>query len=135
MLTPTPGSKSREYGILRSFATISERDAFYQSAEFREWDERASHVTEGDAEYKELHGLEAWFRSPAKGAPPRWKMAIATLVGVYPTSLLLGKTIAPLASELPMPLQTMAVATCMVGLLIWIVMPLVTRALHRWLHG
>jgi uncharacterized protein len=135
MLTPTPGSNSREYGILRSFATTSERDAFYESDAFRMWDERAGDLTEGDAEYKELHGLEAWFRSPGKGSPPsRWKMAIATLIGVYPTSLLLGITVAPLASELPRPLQTMAIAICMVSLLTWIVMPLVTRALHRWLH-
>jgi antibiotic biosynthesis monooxygenase (ABM) superfamily enzyme len=31
MLTPPPGSDSREYGILRTFANEAERDAFYES--------------------------------------------------------------------------------------------------------
>ena len=93
-------------------------------------------MTEGEAEYRQLQGLEAWFRSPTR-MPPRWKMAVATLVGVYPTSLLLGLTITPLTRELAlsMPLQALLIATGMVGLLTWVVMPAVTRVLRGWLHG
>ena len=134
MLLPTPGSNTREYGILRSFTNAAERDAFYASAEFEQWDERARDLTEGDAEYRELNGLEAWFRSPGS-TPPRWKMAVATLVGVYPTSLVLGLTVAPLSRGLIMPLQALVIAICMVGLLTWVVMPFVTRVLRQWLHG
>ena len=89
MLTPLPGSNAREYGILRTFAGETERNAFYESPMFKVWNERAKTLTEGEPEYRQLHGLEAWFRSP-HNPPPRWKMAVATLLGVYPTSLLLG---------------------------------------------
>ena len=41
MLTPPPGSDSREYGILRTFANEAERDAFYASPMFQSCDERA----------------------------------------------------------------------------------------------
>ena len=34
VLTPLPGSDSREFGILRTFASKSERDAFYESSMF-----------------------------------------------------------------------------------------------------
>src|SRR5207248_8847462 len=47
MLTPPPGSDSREFGILRTFADEKERDSFYESPIFKAWDERARTLTEG----------------------------------------------------------------------------------------
>src|SRR5437762_4214053 len=73
MLTPPPGSTSREFGILRTFADEKERDAFYASPMFQAWDARARTLTEGEPEYRELQGLEAWFRLP-QALPQRWKM-------------------------------------------------------------
>ena len=35
MLTPPPGSDSREFGILRTFAGAAERNAFYESPLFK----------------------------------------------------------------------------------------------------
>src|SRR5215212_9699679 len=75
MLVPPPGSNSREYGILRTFNSEAERDAFYESPRFKEWDDRARKLTEGEPVYRRMHGLEAWFRSP-HSPPPRWKMAV-----------------------------------------------------------
>src|SRR3954464_13439933 len=75
MLIPPPGSDSREFGILRTFADEKERDAFYDSPMFKAWDARARTWTEGEPAYRQLHGLEAWFRS-SHGPPPRWKMAL-----------------------------------------------------------
>jgi uncharacterized protein len=86
MLTPSPGSGSREYGILRTFTNEKERDEFYASPMFQAWEERAGPLTDGGWSYHQLHGLEAWFRSPG-GPPPRWKMALVTLLGVYPVSV------------------------------------------------
>src|SRR5438445_11913221 len=77
MLVPPPGSESREFGILRTFANEKECDAFYRSLMFKAWEERASKFTEGDAVYRQLTGLEAWFRSPHT-PPPRWKMSLLT---------------------------------------------------------
>ena len=133
MLTPPPGSDSREFGILRTFASETERDAFYESPVFKTWEERASTLTEGEPEYRELHGLEAWFRSP-RNPPPRWKMAMVTLLGVYPVSLLIGIVLSPTLKELPLPLNLLAVSAIIVSMLTWVVMPLITRLLHGWLN-
>src|SRR5947199_327933 len=92
MLTPPPGSDSREFGILRTFADEKERDAFYGSPMFKAWEERARMLTEGDPVYRQLHGLEAWFRSP-QNPPPRWKMAVATFLGVFPVAMILNLTL------------------------------------------
>src|SRR5258708_19643780 len=88
MLIPPPGSTSREYGILRTFRNNEEREAFYASPLFQEWERRVVRLTEGEPVYRQLHGLEAWFRSPA-APPPRWKMALVTFAGVYPLTSLL----------------------------------------------
>src|SRR4051812_24138053 len=72
MLVPPPGSASREFGILRTFSDSHQRDAFYGSPMFKAWEERINPLTDGAPVYRELNGLEAWFRSP-RNPPPRWK--------------------------------------------------------------
>jgi hypothetical protein len=133
MLTPLPGSNSREFGILRTFADEHERDAFYASPMFKAWEDRARTLTEGEPEYRELHGLEAWFRSSGN-PPPRWKMAVATFLGVFPVALVLSLTLAPAIHTWPFILRTAAFNVCVVALLTWAVMPFITRLLHQWLH-
>jgi antibiotic biosynthesis monooxygenase (ABM) superfamily enzyme len=134
MLTPPPGSDSREFGILRTFADEQERDAFYASPMFAAWDQRARTLTEGEPVYRQLHGLEAWFRSPTR-PPPRWKMAVATLCGVYPVSLSIGLVLSPALKRLPLALNLFVVSAIIVGLLTWIVMPFITRVLRSWLNS
>ena len=133
MLTPPPGSNSREFGILRTFADEHERDAFYASPMFKAWEERARTLTEGEPEYRELHGLEAWFRSPGN-PPPRWKMAVATFLGVLPVAMILNLTLGPTIKSWPFILRNAVFNASVVALLTWVVMPLITRALRAWLH-
>lgn len=133
MLVPPPGSSSREFGILRTFATAEERDAFYASALFRTWDQRARLLTEGEPVYRQLHGLEAWFRS-ANSPPPRWKMALLTFTAVYPLTSLLPLRFERWFAPLHPLLVNVVTTAVVVGSLTWIIMPLLTRALRGWLH-
>jgi len=133
MLTPPHGSDTREFGILRTFANEAERDAFYHSPIFTAWNERAKSLTEGEPVYRQLHGLEAWFRAP-QHPPPRWKMAVATFLGVFPVALILNLALGPVIQSWPMVLRNAAFNVCVVTLLTWVVMPLVTRLLHGWLR-
>ena len=134
MLTPPPGSDSREFGILRTFADEKERDTFYASPMFQAWEARARTLTEGEPDYRQMHGLEAWFRSPSN-PPPRWKMATATFLGVFPLAMVLNLTLAPAIREWPFVLRNAVFNSCVVVLLTWVVMPLVTRLLRPWLHS
>jgi antibiotic biosynthesis monooxygenase (ABM) superfamily enzyme len=135
MLVPPIGSGDREHGILRTFASTTEREEFYGSPMFAAWEERVAPLVEGEPVYRDLTGLEAWFRATGRGIPPRWKMALATLLGVYPTSLFLNVTIGEALHAWPPYARSFVFAVAMVVLLTWVVMPLVTRLLHRWLHG
>jgi antibiotic biosynthesis monooxygenase (ABM) superfamily enzyme len=133
MVAPLPDSNSREYGILRTFANEGERDAFYNSPAFQAWEERARALTEGQPAYRQLHGLEAWFRTGGT-PPPRWKMALVTSVGVYVLSVAVALLIGPLIAHWPFMLRT-AVPTVLVVIgLTWVVMPILTRLTKSWLH-
>src|SRR5262249_61672048 len=59
MLVPPPGSTSREFGILRTFASEQERDAFYQSPLFKAWEERVKPLNEGTQVHSQLASLVA----------------------------------------------------------------------------
>jgi len=133
MIVPPPDSDSHEFGILRTFANEKERDAFYASPTFQKWEEQCAPLTEPDSwTQRPLHGLEAWFRSPDH--PPKWKMAVATFAGVFPLAILLNLTLSPIIRDWPFLLRTAVFNVFIVGLLAWVVMPIVTRMLHGWLQ-
>jgi antibiotic biosynthesis monooxygenase (ABM) superfamily enzyme len=135
MIVPPPGSDSREFGILRTFADEQERDDFYASSIFKAWEKKCEPLTETNSwTHRPLHGLEAWFRSPHT-PPPRWKMAAATFLGVFPTAGTLSLTLGAAIRPWPFVLSSVVFNAAMVAMLTWVVMPLVTRALHRWLHS
>ena len=130
ILSSFPGAEQNEIGILRTFKDQKERDSFYASSQFREWEAYASSLTHPPV-YRELSGLEAWFRSSTP--PPRWKMAIVTLCGVFPTSLLLFYGLSDLLKSLPAPLRLGINALLMVIILTWLIMPMLSRLAKPWL--
>jgi antibiotic biosynthesis monooxygenase (ABM) superfamily enzyme len=135
VLVPPPGSSSMEYGILRSFASIAERDAFYASPLYLEWKKRVAPLSDGEPQARELRGLEAFFRQDSPSPPPRWKMAIATYLGVVPVIMTLSLTLGPLIRSWNFVINNLVFNAFVVALLTWVVMPLITLALHRWLQG
>jgi antibiotic biosynthesis monooxygenase (ABM) superfamily enzyme len=135
MLVPPPGCSSAKYGIIRSFANAAERDAFYASPLYHEWRKRVDPLSEGEPEARELHGLEAFFRQDDPSPPPRWKMAIATYLGVVPVIMTLALTLGPLIRSWNFVLNNLIFNACVVALLTWVVMPLITGALHAWLQA
>src|SRR5688500_8440076 len=97
IMRPAPGSGSREYGNVRKFANREALMAFRTSPEYLEWNQLATELTEGNGRVQELTGLESWFTLP--GAPlqrlPKWKMAIATFLAVFPVAMILNLTFGP----------------------------------------
>ena len=133
MIMPLPGSDTREYGILRTFASEQDRDAFYASAIFKAWTERCKSLTEGDPMYRQLHGLEAWFRNPVLPEPAMWKMALITYIGVDVVTTLLFWAIGPLIQSWPFLIRNSAFNVIVVACLTWLAMPLLTRGFRGWL--
>ncbi len=137
ILRPAPGSGSREYGIMRRFADAEARDAFYRLPLFEKWKEKVAGLVEGEPRYERLSGLETWFTLPGQRAivpPPRWKMALVTLVAVYPLSMVLSITVGNWIRHWPMLLSSLIFNACIVTGLTWFLMPLLTRLFKPWLY-
>lgn len=135
LIKPMPGDKSNEYGIIRSFETKEDHDAFYASDTFRQWVEYIQPFVELDYSRTKLHGMEAFFASKKFQSPPQWKMAAVTWLGVWPCVYLAARTIGPVHQGMGLPLwvglgmETFAV----VCTLTWLVMPNLTKLLDGWL--
>jgi antibiotic biosynthesis monooxygenase (ABM) superfamily enzyme len=135
MLVPPPGSPLPEFGILRTFANEQERDDFYASPMFKAWEERIKSLVEGKPVYRQLNGLEAWFRSP-HNPPPRWKMALLTWFAVWPVSMAVPAALNPLIGQsVPKVIFAGAVAGGIVLVLTWGAMPLLVELAKGWPHA
>lgn len=134
MSKSSPGSDRPEFGILRTFANERDRDDFYESPLFKAWLERSRPLTEGEWVYRQLHGLEAWFRSPQE-APPRWKMALLTWIAVWPVTMAAQALLNPLIGQsVPRAVHAGAVAGAIVVVLTWVAMPLLVKVARRFLQ-
>ena len=134
MLVPLPGAPSPEFGILRTFSSAAERDAFYASPLFKDWDARVRPLTEGEPIHRHLTGLEAWFRSPSS-PPPVWKMALLTWIAVWPVSMAVPAVLVPLiGNRMSNVLFAGAVAAGIVVVLTWFAMPLLVKLARPWLQ-
>ena len=137
VMRPVQGSRSREYGILRRFRDLECRDRFYESPLFQQWEVTVASLTEGEPKHQELSRLETWFVLPGQRAvipPLPWKMALVTVLGVWPTSMLVPWLLNPLISDLSLILQAFFVAVGIVILLTWVIMPKLVRILNPWLY-
>jgi len=131
LIRPFRGSESRQYGILRSFMSEEDRDRFYRSDLYREWNEAVRPLVEGEPLRQHLHGLEAFF--PSSGSPPRWKMALITWVAVNAAVYVFSLLVPAVFEGLPMAATFLLVNACVVVALTWVLMPILTRILGDWL--
>jgi uncharacterized protein len=134
-LYPPPDSGSNEYGILRSFSSMAAREAFYKSQLYREWLANIEPLVEGEPDYRELNGLEAWFRNSPRSEPPVWKMAVLTFVAVWPVSMAVPAALYPLiGSSVSNTIFAGAVALGIVVILTWVAMPVLVWITRPWLQ-
>jgi antibiotic biosynthesis monooxygenase (ABM) superfamily enzyme len=133
LIRPFPGTHTRTYGILRSFSNEHDRDAFYQSESFRRWEEAVKPLVDEGYSRRNLHGLEAFFTDSLIDSPPRWKMAVLTWIGVWPTVLLVTVLISNRLTGWPFWLNNGFSDMFVVAALTWVVMPVLTRWARLWL--
>jgi uncharacterized protein len=125
------------YRVVYRFDTAQHLRAWLDSPEHAAWLERAEPHVLGPLHRQVLTGLEGWFTlatQPATPPPPRSKMAILTWVTIFPLITLLVVATAPLLGRLPLVARLAVTTGVTVSLMTWVVMPRVTRLLHRWLY-
>jgi antibiotic biosynthesis monooxygenase (ABM) superfamily enzyme len=91
-------------------------------------------------------GIEGWFdtadsmiaaeqESAAITVPPRWKQAVSTSAGLYPIQLLSAYFLVPHLAHLATPLRVLITTAIVIPIMLYAVLPPVTRLLRGWLHG
>jgi antibiotic biosynthesis monooxygenase (ABM) superfamily enzyme len=122
-----PADNGTEYVIVFRFDTDEHLRAWMESDVRREFLKKAEQFREEQPTYHVERGLEYWFETDDAKAPPRWKMAIITVLGVWPVSILVSNAAAPLIGTLPPILQALVVSIGIVCVLTWVVMPLLVK--------
>ncbi|ATE60620.1 antibiotic biosynthesis monooxygenase [Thauera sinica] len=124
------------YHALMAFKDAGSLEAWQQSAERAAGTASIAPYIDGPAVVRGISGLAHWFQpqpGPKQGQPPRWKVAVVTWLGIFPTVyllfLLLGEVLAPWSLFARIFLLTVLVVIIMT----WGVAPQLTRLLRPWL--
>ena len=125
------------YRIVFKFDSMRHYLAWEGSEVRQKWLERYAEVTLGEQEMEVLSGLETWFTLSGTEAlipPPKYKMMIIVWMSIFPLSLLLNYSLNPLINQFHIILQTAIISLTLVGLMTYLVMPVMAKLFHRWLH-
>jgi len=124
-----------EWLLILRFDSRSALNRWAASGITLEWWAQAERLTQ-PAQVDRAHGRENWSTLPGRvDAPPRWKMALATALGIYPLVLFLFPLLAAFTAGLPSWLAGLVTVAVAISLMTWGVMPLLTCLLHGWLFG
>lgn len=91
-------------------------------------------------------GIEGWFDPPVDhvvetfgepepSAPPRWKQAVTIWLAFFPLSLVATLLTTRFLADVPLAGRTLLMTLVLTPLMTYLVLPRITRLLHRWLHG
>ena len=124
------------YRIVYRFDSAAHLHAWLDSPEHAAWLERAEPHVIGPLHRQVLTGLEGWFTLPTQPGlpPPPYKMALVTWATIFPLITGVVVATAPLVGSLPLVARLAVTTAVTAPLMTWVVMPRVTRLLHRWLY-
>jgi len=69
----------------------------------------------------------------ATSRPPRYKQALITWIGVYPTLTVTLAVLGPTMQSWPLPLRALLVSVVMVIALTWLILPLLMAVFGSWM--
>ena len=138
IVRPVPGATSTFTVVIR-FDTEEHLHAWMGSDERKRLIDKVKPCLADDDQFFVRSGLDFWFTPEGAKAklPTRWKQFLVTWSAIYPLVLLAFATIEWAMQRTGMPdnryLRTLIVTCVVVLLMVYVVMPRYTKAVHRWL--
>lgn len=141
---PRPTDSYGEYTVAIRFYNETNLLAWANSKVRARHMEQIQHILL-DGDRTEIHaGIDFWFTTPETTAPRAkpWKQFLVTLSAIYPLTMVIPALLKPIYSRLAilfsdtgflLSTQLLA-AACIVGLMVYVVMPRYTRMLGPWLY-
>jgi antibiotic biosynthesis monooxygenase (ABM) superfamily enzyme len=127
----------RRYHLVYRFTNHEKLDEWLASPERAFIRKEINKITEDNSDIQQLTGFETWFSVPGQSphkSPPKIKMWVVTLVSVYPLVLLFQILLAPKVRNWPLPLRAAIFPVVLLSLMMFVVMPQVTKFLKPWLY-
>ena len=136
-IIPSTNPQKPEYVVIFRFNNDANLKKWEESTIRAEWIDRAKTFTVGKTKIQKITGLEYWFTLPDKPfqvPPPRYKMAITTILALYPTVKLVGAISNSLTVYTSISFHLLVELTATVVLMTYLVMPVMIRLLAFWLY-
>jgi len=138
VLKPMTGSVGPdEWTVILRYRTEADLTAWRASRTARTTRARLDAMTVGAPQVERVDGLEAWFSLPDRrdaAPPPKWKMAIVSIMAIYPLIMLVQPLIGPFVRGFPRWLTILIEMTLMSPIMTWILLPLLMRLMKTWLY-
>lgn len=143
-----PSADSEEWHMLYRFADSASLEAWESSSQRAWWLESAQGLV-GERRLERRTGIEGWFDEPASHdvqdlrpappGPPRWKQGTVIWLAFFPLSLLLGTLYGLLVHgtgpDLALVLRTGVTTLLATPVMVYLLLPWMTRRFERWLRG
>ena len=132
-----PSDTRNEYIAISHFDSAEHLEGWLVSPERKEWLERLNAISLDHEEVTSLTGMERWFTLPNRAVtqpPARYKSAFLVFLGLYPLVLLLGYALDPFMEPWPRPLRLLVSLLISVPIMVWVIMPWLTRLGFGWLY-
>ncbi|MEE9215866.1 MAG: antibiotic biosynthesis monooxygenase [Anaerolineales bacterium] len=127
-----------EYVIVLRFDEYAHLRAWMGSVEREMWVKKSEEMTIGETYIQEAHGFEPWFTLPdhfAATAPPaKSKMALLTILAIYPPLLAVSTILALLMQGWPRFAIILLTVILLVPAMTYYIMPWMTRLFRPWLY-
>ena len=126
-----------EYRVVFKFDRMSTLQAWEESAERHAYLERMEDLLVAPLHRTHVTGLEAWFTLPGQESPRipnRHRVALVTWLGVYLVGIAFAVTLNPRIAPLPVLLRVLIHSSLFVPVMLYGVLPRLTRLFRRFLY-
>ena len=136
VIRPVNGHNS--YTVVIRFKGVEQLKAWIESDVRREFLQRIEHALQKGDRYVIKTGLDFWFAQPTPAPPPkRYKQFLLTLSAIFPLTIVVPWLLGPLlghSGAIAFVGGKFLVATAIVGLMVYVIMPRYTRLVANWLY-
>lgn len=131
-----PKADSYEYAIIVRFSTLQYLREWQLGSQAQQLIEQGrKYITDVRTQYFE--GLGLLFHADVTARPPYWKQVLVSIVAVYPLILIVGWLLSfvPQLQTMPHALQVLISSVFVSMLMVWPMLPLLTKGLSSWLKS
>lgn len=120
--------------VVQRFATAADHEAWLRSEAFTRWEQTVAPAQVPVEAVHRYYGLETLFTPATEDSPPQWKMAVVLTLAAFPCSYGLSAWFGETLAKTSPLVGALITSPIMVGIMTYIMVPLLTRLFHGWLQ-